>query len=50
MREVQAGSATAIWRAFLVLVDEILHALDGIDFIGNAEWRFRFCQYVHKED
>ena len=50
MLEVQAGSARAIWRAFLILVDEMLHALDGIDFIGNAEWRFRFCQYAHKEE
>lgn len=47
---MEAGSPKAIWFAFLVLVDEILHAFDDIDFIGNAEWRFRFCQYVHRED
>ena len=44
----EAGSLKAIVIAFLVLVDEILHAFDDIPFIGNAEWKFRFCQWVHQ--
>ena len=46
---IEAGSPRAIWLAFLVLVDEILHAFDDVPLIGNAQWRFDFCQYVHNQ-
>lgn len=46
----ESGSPKAILLAFLVLVDEILHAFDDVPFIGNAHWRFRLCQYAHRED
>lgn len=45
----ESGSPRTIWLAFLVLVDEVLHAFDDISFIGNARWRFDFCQYVHDQ-
>lgn len=54
---IEAGSPTAIYRAFIVLLDELLHALDHIPVIESlicmgrvGELRVRFCQYAHKGD
>ena len=30
------------------LLDEVLHALDGLSPVGDSAWRFRFCRWTHK--
>ncbi len=29
------------------VLDELLHALDWVHPLGNAHWRWRFCQWAH---
>lgn len=45
---MEAGSLKSIAYAFFLLVDAILHAFDSL--VGNAEWRYRFCQWAHRRD
>ncbi len=47
---MNAGSKEVIVYIFWQLVDEILHALDWINFIGNAKWRYNFCKWSHRHD
>lgn len=45
---MEAGTWKAIRYQLFKLVDEILHSLDGVDAIGNAQWRYKFCQWSHR--
>jgi diadenosine tetraphosphatase ApaH/serine/threonine PP2A family protein phosphatase len=47
-KPMEAGSLQAIVYVFFQLLDEILHGLDRIPWIGNAAWRFRFCQWCYR--
>jgi hypothetical protein len=46
--ETEAGSGRAIAYAFCAFVDEVLHVLDDTP-VGNAHWRFRFCQWCNRQ-
>ena len=45
-----AGSWKAICYVFWQLVDEILHSRLFDWAIGDAQWRYRFCQWAHRYD